>query len=70
MTNKKLFWHGGPSGRQRGALVLLVMFEVATFPSAHHWMGYVVLGYLFLILACLTGEILRDVWRWWQGGEE
>lgn len=22
MTNKKLFWHGGPSGRQRGALLL------------------------------------------------
>lgn len=48
-------------------LVLLVMFEVTTFPSAHHWMGYVVLGYLFMIMACLTGEILRDLWRWFSG---
>lgn len=42
----------------------LAMWEVVTFPRAHNWMGYFVLGYLLLILVCLTGEMARDVWRW------
>lgn len=42
----------------------LVMWEVFTFPNSHRWSGYVVAGYLVLIMACLTWEIVRDAWRW------
>lgn len=36
----------------------LAMFEVTTFPNAHHWMGYLIAAYLGLVLVLMLHRIL------------